>query len=55
MNIFRLLMAPANAFCDLLHIQDEDERSVVRMLVNGLIWITIVAVVWYGCWIALGF
>jgi hypothetical protein len=47
MTLFQLLMAPANACCDLLGLVDENERGVVRMLVNALIW-TIVgaAIAW---------
>lgn len=35
--MLRLLMRPSNAVCDALHIQDENERGVVRMLVNMLL------------------
>jgi hypothetical protein len=41
--IFRLLMAPSNAVCDAFGVKDEHERGMVRMLVNGLIAITIAA------------
>ena len=39
--MFRLLMLPSNAVCDRLKITDEHERGMVRMLVNMLIWITV--------------
>lgn len=42
--MFRLMMAPANAVCDALHIRDESERGMVRMLVNMLI-LTMVSVI----------
>ncbi|HEX3971818.1 MAG TPA: hypothetical protein VHX19_10870 [Stellaceae bacterium] len=45
----RALAYPANLVCDNLHISDENERSVVRMLVNALIWTTlgvVVVVLW---------
>lgn len=38
MRIFQLLMYPANAVCDALGLIDENERGVVRMLINGLLW-----------------
>jgi len=46
-KLFRLLMLPANKICDRLSLTDENERGVVRMLVNTLFWTTIgVFVVW---------
>lgn len=44
----RALAYPANLVCDSLRIVNENERSVVRMLVNTLIWTTlgVVAVTW---------
>lgn len=44
----RALAYPANLVCDNLHIANENERSVVRMLVNTLIWTTlgVVVVIW---------
>jgi hypothetical protein len=39
--MFRLLMLPSNAVCDALKITDENERSMVRMLVNTLLWLTV--------------
>lgn len=47
MLIFRLLMAPSNAVCDAMKVEDEHERGMVRMLVNGLITITIAAGVFF--------
>lgn len=47
MTLLRLLMAPANACCDRLGLVDENERGVVRMLVNALIWTTVgAAIAW---------
>jgi hypothetical protein len=43
MILFRLLMAPSNAVCDAFGVKDEHERGMVRMLVNGLITITLAA------------
>jgi hypothetical protein len=34
--MLRLLMRPSNAVCDAMHITDEHERGMVRMLVNML-------------------
>lgn len=44
----RLIAYPANFVCDRLGIGDENERAVVRMLVNALIWTTlgVCTVVW---------
>ena len=41
--MLRLLMRPSNAVCDAMHITDENERGVVRMLVNMLL-LTVIAV-----------
>ena len=47
MRLFELLMRPANRICDRLGLTDENERGVVRMLVNALLWTTAgVFVVW---------
>lgn len=47
MRLFELLMRPANRICDRLGLIDENERGVVRMLVNALFWTTAgVFVVW---------
>jgi hypothetical protein len=45
----RAVVYPANLVCDSLHIVNENERSVVRMLVNTLLWTTIgvVLVTWW--------
>ena len=53
MTIFRWLTAPANAVCDALHVDDEHERGMIRMLVNSLIWITIGAVACFVAWMKL--
>jgi hypothetical protein len=46
-KLFALLMLPANMLCDRLELADENERGVVRMLVNALLWTTVgVFVVW---------
>ncbi len=39
---------PANLVCDQLGIKDANERGVVRMLVNTMIWTTlgVIVVVW---------
>jgi hypothetical protein len=39
-KLFDLLMLPANKVCDRLGLIDENERGVVRMLVNTLFWTT---------------
>jgi hypothetical protein len=44
-SFVRALAYPANFVCDSLRIVNENERSVVRMLVNTLIWTTIGVVV----------
>lgn len=41
--MFRLLMRPSNAVCDAMHITDENERGMVRMLVNMMM-LTVIAV-----------
>ncbi|MBS0273371.1 MAG: hypothetical protein JSR55_03005 [Proteobacteria bacterium] len=38
MKLLDLLMRPANVCCDRLGLVDENERGVVRMLVNALLW-----------------
>lgn len=43
--LLRALVYPANRVCDGLHIVNENERSVVRMLVNTLIWTTLGVVI----------
>jgi len=46
-KLFQLLMLPANVCCDRLGLVDENERGVVRMLVNALLWTTIgAAIAW---------
>jgi hypothetical protein len=46
-TLFQLLMYPANACCDRLGLVDENERGVIRMLVNALIWTIIgAAIAW---------
>lgn len=47
-SVARALAYPANRVCDNLRIVNENERSVVRMLINTLIWTTlgVVVVIW---------
>lgn len=46
-QMLKLMMVPSNALCDLLHVDEEAERGVVRMLVNTLFWTTLgVILVW---------
>jgi hypothetical protein len=35
--MYRLLMRPSNAVCDIMGIRNENERGMVRMLVNMLL------------------
>ncbi len=42
--MYRLLMRPSNAVCDAMHVTDEHERGMIRMLVNMLL-LSLVAVV----------
>jgi len=42
--MLRLIMWPANAVCDAIHVEDENERGVVRMLVNMML-LTLMAVI----------
>lgn len=35
--MLRFLMRPSNAVCDAMHLTDEHERGMVRMLVNMLL------------------
>lgn len=53
MSFYRLLMSPSNAVCDALHVADEHERGMIRMLVNTLIWTTIGATVFFVAWVKL--
>jgi hypothetical protein len=50
LTMFRLIMLPSNAVCDILGLEDEHERGMVRMLVNTLLWlavpITVLTIVW---------
>ena len=43
-RMYRLLMRPSNAVCDAMHVTDENERGMIRMLVNMLL-LSLVAVV----------
>ncbi len=36
-KMLRFLMSPANAVCDAMHISNEHERGMIRMLVNMLL------------------
>jgi hypothetical protein len=42
--MFRLLMRPANAVCDAMRVTDENERGMIRMLVNMLL-LSVIAVI----------
>ena len=48
--MLRLLLLPSNLVCDAMNIRDENERGMVRMLVNTLLWttlcVTVMLVVW---------
>lgn len=37
LSMYRLLMRPSNAVCDIMGIRNENERGMVRMLVNMLL------------------
>ena len=37
LSMLRLLMRPSNAVCDVMGIKNENERGMVRMLVNMLL------------------
>jgi hypothetical protein len=50
--MFRLIMAPSNAVCDLLRLEDEHERGMVRMLVNTLLWLAVPITVLTIAWVA---
>jgi hypothetical protein len=43
-RMFRLLMRPANAVCDAMRVTDENERGMIRMLVNMLL-LSVIAVI----------
>lgn len=36
--MFRLIMLASNAVCDLMGLEHEHERGMVRMLINALLW-----------------
>lgn len=48
--MFRLLMGPSNRVCDALGLADENERGMVRMLVNMLLTSLIAAAVFTVAW-----
>ncbi|MGH6742525.1 MAG: hypothetical protein ACREDY_26435 [Bradyrhizobium sp.] len=50
MTFFRILMWPANAACDRLGLEDENERGMVRMLVNTLLWTAIGVTIFMVAW-----
>jgi len=50
MFLYRLLMGPSNAVCDAFHVEDEQERGMIRMLVNTLIWTLIGATAFFVAW-----
>ncbi len=49
--MFRLLMLPSNAVCDALKLTADHERGMVRMLVNTVLWTTILITVLTLVWI----
>lgn len=49
--MFRLLMLPSNAVCDALKLTDDHERGMVRMLVNTVLWTTILITVLTLAWV----
>ncbi len=51
--MFHLLMLPSNLVCDALDMTDENERGLVRMLVNTLLWTTIGATVFFVGWMVM--
>jgi hypothetical protein len=50
--MLRLLLLPSNLVCDAMKIEDENERGMVRMLVNTVLWmtigITVLTIVWWA-------
>jgi hypothetical protein len=44
-------MWPANAVCDALQMTDENERGMVRMLVNTTLWLTVGITVLTAVWL----
>lgn len=51
--MLHLLMLPSNRVCDALHMTDENERGMVRMLVNTTLWTTIGATLFFLGWLAM--
>lgn len=49
--MFRLLMLPSNTVCDVLKLKDDHERGMVRMLVNTVLWTTILITVLTLAWV----
>lgn len=43
----RAFLAPGNAFCELLHMNEEDDRMMVRTLINMLFWNLILVIAAY--------
>ena len=52
--MLRMLMAPANNVCDAMHITDEHERGMMRMLVNMMLFSAILVPVFFVAWKLLG-
>jgi hypothetical protein len=50
MTMLRILMLPANAVCDAVGLTDENERGMMRMLVNMLLFSAIAVVVFLIIW-----
>ena len=51
MTLFQIVMWPSNFACDLLHLEDEHERGMLRMLVNTLLWTSIGVLAFMIAWI----
>jgi hypothetical protein len=40
MSPVRLFLLPGNLVCDVLHVEDDSSRAMLRTLVNMLVWNT---------------
>jgi hypothetical protein len=54
MALFRWLMLPSNLVCDHFGLVDENERSMVRMLVNTFVWTTLLVTLFLFGWLLFG-
>ena len=48
--MLRLLLLPSNLVCDAMNIRDENERGMVRMLVNTVLWMTLGVIILAAVW-----